>query len=77
MDAYARGPAITFECGEKDTHVPPDGALRFREALRKKHPEPAARVRVNLIPELAHLDYQRPIFLENCISWFNSAHHVG
>ena len=72
LDGYARGPAITFECGEKDTHVPPDGALRFQQALRKHNPEAAARVRVNLIPGLKHLDYQDPIFLSNCIAWFAS-----
>ena len=28
--SYSRCRAITFECGEADTHVPPNGALGFR-----------------------------------------------
>jgi uncharacterized protein len=34
LHAYAHGPVISFECGADDTHVPPDGALRFQAALR-------------------------------------------
>jgi dienelactone hydrolase len=72
LEAYARGPAITFECGEKDSHVPPDGALRFHEALRKLTPYAAARVRVNLISGLEHLDYLEPVFLDNSLAWLAS-----
>jgi dienelactone hydrolase len=69
LEAYAHGPAITFECGEKDSHVPPDGALRFQESLRNFAPEAGARVRVNLHSGLEHFDYQEPVFLESSIAW--------
>jgi fermentation-respiration switch protein FrsA (DUF1100 family) len=72
LERYAHGPAITFECGEKDTHVPPDGALRFQEALRKIAPQGEDHIRVNLIPNLKHLDFQEPVFLKNSIEWLTS-----
>lgn len=71
LDAYAHGPAITFECGADDTHVPPDGALRFRDALREAHPRLAERVRVNLHPGIGHIDgAQSPRLIQNCLTWF-------
>ena len=51
---------VLFLCGEKDTHVPADGALRFQAALGRAHPEAADRVRVEMIPGLAHLDVREP-----------------
>jgi uncharacterized protein len=50
LNHYAHAPAIAFECGADDTHVPPDGALRFRDALAKDYPHAAASVRVTTIP---------------------------
>jgi uncharacterized protein len=42
VEAYARGPAIAFECGADDTHVPADGAQRFRAALGEAYPRGGA-----------------------------------
>jgi hypothetical protein len=42
--------------GEKDTHVPPDGALRFHAALQEAYPAEAANVQVDVIPWMGHLD---------------------
>ena len=71
LHAYAHGPAITFECGADDTHVPPDGALRFQAALRELYPAEAERVRVTLHPGLGHLDGgQSPALAQNCLAWF-------
>jgi uncharacterized protein len=70
LDAYARGAAITFECAADDTHVPPDGALRFQRALREAHPAAAERVRVSLHPGLGHLDGARDRALAgNALAW--------
>ena len=70
LDAYARGPSIAFECGADDTHVPPDGALRFRDALRARHPGAAERVRVTLHPGLDHLPAARSDALaQRCLAW--------
>jgi uncharacterized protein len=71
LDAYSHGPAITFECGADDTHVPPDGALRFQAALRETYPAVAERVRVTLHPGFGHIDAaQDPTVLRNCLAWF-------
>ena len=70
LSAYQHGPAISFECGANDTHVPPDGALRFQAALRQATPAAAERMRVNLIPDAGHLDSSRPVFWQNCLDWF-------
>ncbi len=70
LDAYAHGPAITFECGADDTHVPPDGALRFQAALRAHTPAAAERIRVNLVPGAGHRDGGKPIFWQHCLAWF-------
>ncbi|MGR6913428.1 hypothetical protein ACU635_04165 [[Actinomadura] parvosata] len=70
LDAYAHGPAIAFECAADDTHVPPDGALRFRDALRHAHPEAGERVRVTLHPGLGHIDGAKdPELIGRCVAW--------
>jgi fermentation-respiration switch protein FrsA (DUF1100 family) len=56
LHAYADGTDIHFLCGEMDTHVPPDGALRFQSALHEAYPVTSEKVTVTLIPELRHLD---------------------
>ena len=50
LTAVSFDPWQTFECGADDTHVPPDGALRFRDALAEAYPHAAASVRVTLHP---------------------------
>lgn len=70
LDAYAHGMAITFECGADDTHVPPDGALRFQAALHAHSPTATERIRVNLVPGAGHRDGSKPVFWQNCLAWF-------
>jgi dienelactone hydrolase len=71
LDAYARGPAIAFECGADDTHVPPDGAQRFQAALSEMHPHVAEGVCVTVHPGVGHLDGVRSAaLLRNCLAWF-------
>jgi dienelactone hydrolase len=72
LDAYAHGPAITFECAANDTHVPPDGALRFQAALREHAPASANRIRVNLVPGTGHMDAREPPFWQHCLAWFSA-----
>ena len=57
-DHYAHAPRLHFVCGEKDTHIPPSGAVRFKAALAEIHPEAAERVSITLLPELRHLDFR-------------------
>ena len=71
LDAYAHGPAIAFECGADDTHVPPDGAQRFQAALSEMHPHVAEGVCVTVHPGVGHLDGVRSAaLLQNCMAWF-------
>ena len=70
LDAYSRGPAMNFLCGERDTHVPPDGALRFRSALGETYPNGGDHVHVNLIPGMTHLDVRNPgLWWPDCLAW--------
>jgi hypothetical protein len=47
---------MTLECAANDTHVPPDGALRFQAALRESAPQHPDHIRVNLLPGMGHMD---------------------
>ena len=75
LSHYAHAPAIAFECGADDTHVPPDGALRFRDALAKAHPHAVASGRVTLHPGTGHMDSaQKPALFQNCLAWLAEDH---
>ena len=70
LAAYAHGPAIYFVCGERDTHVPPDGALRFQAALREAHPSAADNVQVKLVPGMDHLAVRdSALWWPDCLGW--------
>jgi fermentation-respiration switch protein FrsA (DUF1100 family) len=78
LDAYAHGPAITFESAANDTHVPPDGALRFQAALAAAYPDDLERVRVTMHPGLGHVDaLQAPAMAQNCLAWFRDLRSTG
>lgn len=65
LDRYRREVAILFECGAEDDHVPPDGALRFREALAGD-----ADVTVNLHPGVGHGDgSENGEMIASCVRW--------
>lgn len=72
LDAYARGPAIAFECGAEDAHVPADGALSFKAALGERHPRAAEQVRVSVHPGFGHMDGGRSeALLGRCLEWLS------
>lgn len=72
LAAFAHGPAIYFICGEQDTHVPPDGALRFQAALRESYPVAGEHVQVKLIPGLGHMDFDNPQpWWSDCLAWLS------
>jgi dienelactone hydrolase len=74
LAAYAHGPAIHFVCGEKDNHVPPDGALRFQAALRETYPAAADRMQVNFMPGMGHLDVlNTKLWWPDCLAWLTRA----
>jgi dienelactone hydrolase len=68
LSGYADCPAITFECGAEDDHVPPDGALRFQTALGQTYLEQPDRLRVNLHPNVGHQEI--PAMWHNSLEWF-------
>lgn len=75
LDRYAHCPSITFECGGQDAHVPPAGALAFREALAQcyvAHPE---RLRVVLHRGIGHQGTDA--MWQNCRIWFQEYHSGG
>lgn len=61
-------PAITFECGANDHHVPADGALRFQEALRTQDAAYGEQIRVNLHEGASHEVTEA--MWKNSLSWF-------
>ena len=68
LNGYAECPAITFECGAEDDHVPPDGALHFQSALEQIYFEQPDRLRVNLHPNVGHQAI--PAMWQNSLDWF-------
>jgi dienelactone hydrolase len=70
LDHYAHGPSIRFVNAAEDTHVPPDGALRFQQAFRQQYPQQAEAVQVTLVPAAGHMDSKQPAFWEPCLEWF-------
>jgi hypothetical protein len=71
VEAYAPGPAIAFECGADDIHVPADGTQRFRAALHEAYPNAAERVRVTVHAGVGHIDGGRSeALLRRCLAWF-------
>jgi len=66
---YAHCPAMTFECGALDTHVPPDGALRFKKALKGMYQLHPDRLRVIVHPDTGHTS-SNPAMWKNCVEWF-------
>lgn len=67
LRSYSHRPAMAFECGEKDDHVPADGAIRFQTALADVYGEMKARVRVNLHAGVGHSSV--PAMMDNCVAW--------
>lgn len=70
LAAYTHAPTMYFICGEQDTHVPPDGALRFQAALRGAYPVAADHVQVSLLSGMGHLDFLKShSWWSDCLEW--------
>ncbi len=70
LSAYAHGPEIHFICGADDTHVRPDGAIRFHSLLRDNYPSAADNIEVTLLENFKHLD-ARDVkrWWPQCLAW--------
>lgn len=71
LDAYAHCPAIAFECGADDRHVPPDGALHFRAALQKTYALCPDKLQVHLHAGVGHQSTDE--MWQNSLAWFARA----
>lgn len=67
LDHYRHLPAIDFECGAEDHHVPPDGALQFQNALQNTYRTCPDRLRVILHPGAGHTTTDA--MWKNCLEW--------
>ena len=65
---YQHQPAITFECGEQDTHCPPERARRFVAALQGTYGPDTGRLRVSMHPSTGH-EYTDAM-ATSCVAWF-------
>jgi dienelactone hydrolase len=54
LDSYSHAPAISFECGADDLHVPAQAALEFQTALKATFSGEPNRMRVHLQPGVGH-----------------------
>ena len=68
LDLFTHRPAISFQCGELDRQVPPDGAVRFRTALASHYANCPHRLDVTLHAGRAH--EFAPAMWQNCLRWF-------
>jgi uncharacterized protein len=70
LDRYRRGVPIDFECADADTHVPPDGAERFKAALTDLDPAAGAAITIHRHPGLDHLGGARdPSLIAACTTF--------
>ncbi|MDQ6771389.1 MAG: dienelactone hydrolase family protein [Candidatus Dormibacteraeota bacterium] len=74
LERYAHGPAILFECGQADDHVPLEAAHRFAEALTEHGPMAGTNIAVRITEGLAHVETVRnPEAIDRCLSWLSTA----
>jgi len=66
-DHYRHMPALDFEFGAEDRHVPPDTALQFRDAVREIYRAHPDRLRVTLHPGAGHTTTDG--MWRNCLEW--------
>lgn len=71
LDAYSHCPAIAFECGADDRHVPPDGALHFQSALQETYASCPGKLQVNLHAGIGHQSTAE--MWQNSLAWFARA----
>lgn len=70
LERYAGAPEIRFICGDRDTHVPPAGAVRFQAALREQYPAAAERVEIKMIADMEHRGSgQLEQWWPECLAW--------
>jgi uncharacterized protein len=70
LDRYLQRPAISFECGQDDTHISPGWAIHFRDMVLGRSTDSDARIRVTVHPGLGHIDAaQDPAIHRRSLAW--------
>ncbi len=70
---FTHGPAILFESGQDDDHVPVEAAHRFAHALAARSQSTGPRVTVRVTDGLGHVDSVRnPDAVDRCIRWLSA-----
>jgi len=70
LEHFAHGPAILFESGQDDVHVPVEAAHRFVAALTGHSPAAAANTTVRVTKGLAHIaSISNPDLVDRCVHW--------
>ena len=70
LEHFAHGPAILFESGQDDVHVPVEAAHRFVAALTGHSPAAAANTTVRVTKGLAHIaTLGNPDVIDRCVHW--------
>lgn len=70
---FAHSPAIAFELGAIDTHIPPTAAFAFRDALQWAAPAAASRLRLTVHASLDHLGIlSDEKTLSSALSWMEA-----
>ena len=69
---FAHGPAILFESGQDDTHVPVEAAHRFATALTRHSPTAGHNITIHVAEGLAHIESVRnPDVIDRCVHWLS------
>ena len=68
LDRYQHCPAISFQCAEGDSIVPPDGAVRFAKMLNATYQDCADRLEVVLHDGIEH--ELTDTMWQNSLHWF-------
>jgi dienelactone hydrolase len=70
---FAHGPAILFEGGQADDHVPVEAAHRFAAALTMRSSTAGEGITVRVTQGLAHMEAVRnPDAIDRCIHWLST-----
>ncbi len=65
---YGHEPAITFELGAKDVHIPATGALSFQQKLKRLYDDPS-KIRIVEHSGVGH-KFRKDMW-QNCLDWFD------
>jgi len=73
-EQFAHGPAILFESGQDDTHIPVEAAHRFATALAKHSPTSGENITVHVADGLAHIESAgNPDAIDRCVLWLSTS----